>query len=212
MSRKAEGSSCAGWGQLHLGCNVEPGIIVHCVYLTFYIECVLLYFQTNISNNNNKFYILQLLEDDTAKLYRYCREYVYVVFFSFPFYSVWFRWGRVGYTGQSDLKLLGGDLEQAKKIFCKKFSDKTGNDWSERNEFDRIPGKYTLIPVSCPLHLLWIVWTVYTVKMDYTGGENQKDAKDEVKMEEDAEQLPVSCFHSHSSQLNIHVCRENRPS
>ena len=33
--------------------------------------------QTNVKNNNNKFYILQLLKDDTASRY-----------------STWFRWGR----------------------------------------------------------------------------------------------------------------------
>ena len=33
--------------------------------------------QTNLKNNNNKFYILQLLEDNTSRRY-----------------TVWFRWGR----------------------------------------------------------------------------------------------------------------------
>lgn len=33
--------------------------------------------QTNLQFNNNKFYLLQLLEDDSTKVY-----------------SVWFRWGR----------------------------------------------------------------------------------------------------------------------
>lgn len=42
------------------------------------------WFQTNIKKNSNKYYILQLLEDDNAKIY-----------------SVWFRWGRVGYKVKS---------------------------------------------------------------------------------------------------------------
>lgn len=37
--------------------------------------------QTNVQNNNNKYYIIQLLEDDKSKQY-----------------SVWQRWGRVGFA------------------------------------------------------------------------------------------------------------------
>lgn len=59
--------------------------------------------QTNIGNNNNKFYLLQLLEDDSRKAY-----------------SVWFRWGRVGARGQSALVPCGSDLDDAKDTFCKK--------------------------------------------------------------------------------------------
>ena len=39
------------------------------------------YPQTNVKNNNNKFYIIQLLEDDGSKKY-----------------NVWFRWGRGIYS------------------------------------------------------------------------------------------------------------------
>ena len=59
--------------------------------------------QTNIGHNNNKFYLLQLLEDDSRKSY-----------------NVWFRWGRVGKTGQSNLTACGPDLNEAKKVFCTK--------------------------------------------------------------------------------------------
>jgi hypothetical protein len=38
---------------------------------------VFFYFQTNLQFNNNKYYLLQLLEDDSSKSY-----------------SVWLRWGR----------------------------------------------------------------------------------------------------------------------
>lgn len=40
--------------------------------------------QVNVGNNNNKFYIIQLLQSDDGKKY-----------------SVWTRWGRVGYDGQN---------------------------------------------------------------------------------------------------------------
>ncbi|XP_041318849.1 protein mono-ADP-ribosyltransferase PARP3 isoform X3 [Pyrgilauda ruficollis] len=84
--------------------------------------------QTNISANNNKFYIIQLLEHDSA-------------------YSVWSRWGRVGETGQSNL-MPCASLEAAKKDFEKKFREKTKNSWATRENFVAHPGKYTLIEVQ----------------------------------------------------------------
>ena len=44
------------------------------------IYCVTDVLQTDAADNHNKYYIIQLLEDDTQKAY-----------------SVWLRWGRVGY-------------------------------------------------------------------------------------------------------------------
>lgn len=52
--------------------------------------------QTNIGQNNNKFFILQLLEDDKTKKY---------TFFT--------RWGRVGASGQKKLEPCES-LEKAK--------------------------------------------------------------------------------------------------
>ncbi|KAJ8303190.1 hypothetical protein KUTeg_019586 [Tegillarca granosa] len=74
--------------------------------------------QTNVSNNNNKYYLIQLLEEDAKKAY-----------------YVWQRWGRVGYSGQNNLVPCGADINKAKQLFCKKFADKTKNDWSQRNHF-----------------------------------------------------------------------------
>ncbi|NXX51743.1 PARP3 polymerase, partial [Tricholaema leucomelas] len=84
--------------------------------------------QTNITANNNKFYILQLLEHNGA-------------------YSVWSRWGRVGEVGQSKL-MPSASLEAAKKDFEKKFREKTKNSWIARKNFIAQPGKYTLIDVQ----------------------------------------------------------------
>ncbi|NXB83429.1 PARP3 polymerase, partial [Vidua chalybeata] len=84
--------------------------------------------QTNISANNNKFYIIQLLEHDGA-------------------YSVWSRWGRVGEVGRSR-PIPCASLEAAKKEFEKKFQEKTGNSWATRENFIAHPGKYTLIEVQ----------------------------------------------------------------
>ncbi|XP_059800531.1 protein mono-ADP-ribosyltransferase PARP3 isoform X2 [Hypanus sabinus] len=84
--------------------------------------------QTNIGNNNNKFYIIQLIEQDDS-------------------YYCWNRWGRVGETGQSNLS-SPLDLNKAVKEFEKKFKDKTKNDWAKRGSFTAHPGKYTMIEVQ----------------------------------------------------------------
>lgn len=83
--------------------------------------------QTDIGKNNNKFYIIQLLEDGGR-------------------FVCWNRWGRVGEVGQSKLSSFVS-LEDAKKDFEKKFRDKTKNSWAERDHFVAHPGKYTLIEV-----------------------------------------------------------------
>ncbi|XP_039198565.1 protein mono-ADP-ribosyltransferase PARP3 [Crotalus tigris] len=84
--------------------------------------------QTNIGHNNNKFYIIQLIEQNGN-------------------YSCWNRWGRVGEVGQS--KLSGcPTLETAINAFEKKFQEKTKNKWANRENFIAQAGKYTLIEVQ----------------------------------------------------------------
>jgi len=99
--------------------------------------------QTNIQSNNNKYYLIQLLEKDAGKGF-----------------AVWMRWGRVGYSGQNSFTVCGSDLEKAKSVFVKKFNDKTRNSWNDRENFEKVAGKYDL------------------VKIDY--GTNSRDASDEV--------------------------------
>lgn len=96
--------------------------------------------QTNLQHNNNKYYLLQLLEDDDRKNY-----------------SVWFRWGRVGKAGQNKLESYGSNLDAAKNSFTKKwnllrvliilfrFYDKTLNEWDCRDGFKKVDGKYDLV-------------------------------------------------------------------
>lgn len=84
--------------------------------------------QTNIGNNNNKFYIIQLLEEDGR-------------------FFCWNRWGRVGEVGQTKMNPFPC-LEDAKKDFEKKFREKTKNKWKERDHFVVHPNKYTLIDVQ----------------------------------------------------------------
>ncbi|KAI8821830.1 poly polymerase catalytic domain-containing protein [Fimicolochytrium jonesii] len=82
--------------------------------------------QTEIKNNNNKFYVIQVLEDDANKSY-----------------YLWNRWGRVGATGQDKLEQIS--LDRAIAGFKGKFRDKTKNDWDDRAEFVKHPGKYFLL-------------------------------------------------------------------
>ncbi|XP_056158080.1 protein mono-ADP-ribosyltransferase PARP3 [Lampris incognitus] len=85
--------------------------------------------QTNIGNNNNKFYVIQVLKESS---HYYC----------------WNRWGRVGETGQSKLSSGFDNPEAAVKDFEKKFKDKTKNNWKDRVNFVSHSGKYTLIEVD----------------------------------------------------------------
>ncbi|XP_006012127.1 poly [ADP-ribose] polymerase 2 isoform X2 [Latimeria chalumnae] len=87
--------------------------------------------QTNLQFNNNKYYIIQLLEDDNQKSF-----------------SVWMRWGRVGKTGQNSLVACERDLQKAKDVFKKKFLDKTKNEWDQRQVFEKVAGKYDLLQLE----------------------------------------------------------------
>lgn len=84
--------------------------------------------QTNISHNNNKFYIIQLITSG-GKFY------------------VWNHWGRVGESGQSSLKGPYA-LSSAEAEFKKKFKSKTSNRWENRKSFVPKSGKYELIEVE----------------------------------------------------------------
>lgn len=108
--------------------------------------------QTNIGQNNNKFYVVQVIIENNQ-------------WFS------WNRWGRVvslraldyhltsaditdwllsetqGEVGQSKLTRFD-KLENAIKDFEKKFKDKTKNSWSDRSNFVSHAGKYTMIEVD----------------------------------------------------------------
>ncbi|EHA99222.1 Poly [ADP-ribose] polymerase 2 [Heterocephalus glaber] len=87
--------------------------------------------QTNLQFNNNKYYLIQLLEDDAQRNF-----------------SVWMRWGRVGKMGQHSLVTCSADLTKAKEIFQKKFLDKTKNNWEDREKFVKVPGKYDILQMD----------------------------------------------------------------
>jgi len=85
--------------------------------------------QTNIGGNNNKFYVIQVLQKGGE-------------------YFAWNRWGRVGEDGQNKLEPHGGNAAAAIKSFEKKFQDKTQNQWSNRASFVAKSGKYTLVEMD----------------------------------------------------------------
>ena len=108
---------CPKHGEVHIYCEESSGEPYACVLN-----------QTNIAQNNNKFFVIQVLKK-----------------FDEEHYYAWIRWGRVGYHGQTALTDCGNDAQRAISIFAKKFSDKTRNDWSERHDFVKVSGKYDLV-------------------------------------------------------------------
>ncbi|RHZ86579.1 hypothetical protein Glove_48g40 [Diversispora epigaea] len=88
--------------------------------------------QTNVKGNNNKFYIIQLLESDSNSSY-----------------YVFNKWGRVGYPGQTTTSGPFSSLPLAQHEFQKKFRDKTGNSWADvcndKSKFVSHKNKYTLL-------------------------------------------------------------------
>lgn len=93
------------------------------VNLTFDTSLDAMLNQTNIENNNNKFYLLQVLKHDSQETY-----------------YTWFRWGRVGQVGQNSQGSYS-TLASAVHVFSQKFKDKTKNDWNNRHNFEKVKGK-----------------------------------------------------------------------
>eukprot|EP01012_Entosiphon_sulcatum_P064654 TRINITY_DN93487_c0_g1_i1.p1 TRINITY_DN93487_c0_g1~~TRINITY_DN93487_c0_g1_i1.p1 ORF type:complete len:813 (-),score=184.49 TRINITY_DN93487_c0_g1_i1:124-2562(-) len=87
--------------------------------------------ESDITSGKNSFYVLQLLEADDKKRYWLFRQ-----------------WGRVGSNiGGKKLEEFR-DLAPAKKLFCKLYKDKSGNDWEDRNDFEKKPGKMMQLEID----------------------------------------------------------------
>jgi poly [ADP-ribose] polymerase 2/3/4 len=54
------------------------------------------------------------------------------------------EWGRVGYNPKSQEEIFENKID-AILFFKKKFSEKTYNNWEERNDFRPQEGKYSMI-------------------------------------------------------------------
>ena len=86
--------------------------------------------QADIGENKNKYYILQLMESDASP----------------HTYYTWNRWGRVGEERALQNAWRGPmSLGAARADHCKKFHDKTKNEWHARGSFAPQSGKYTLL-------------------------------------------------------------------
>ncbi|CAI0469680.1 unnamed protein product [Linum tenue] len=86
---------------------------------------------TNVGNNNNKFYVIQLLESDDGGRY-----------------MVYNRWGRVGIKGQDKVFGPYTSRESAIDEFEQKFYAKTKNYWSDRKDFQCHPKCYTWLEMD----------------------------------------------------------------
>ncbi|CAK9310127.1 unnamed protein product [Citrullus colocynthis] len=87
--------------------------------------------QTNVGNNNNKFYVIQALESDGGGTY-----------------MIYTRWGRVGVKGQDNIQGPYTSQESAIREFEQRFFAKTKNNWSNRKEFICQPKSYTWLEMD----------------------------------------------------------------
>ncbi|KAG5592204.1 hypothetical protein H5410_042718 [Solanum commersonii] len=87
--------------------------------------------QTNVENNNNKFYIIQVLENDCGGNY-----------------LVYTRWGRVGEKGETKISGPYASAKDATSEFERKFYEKTKNCWSNRKDFFCQPKQYAWLEMD----------------------------------------------------------------
>ncbi|XP_031126370.1 poly [ADP-ribose] polymerase 2 [Ipomoea triloba] len=87
--------------------------------------------QTNVGQNNNKFYVIQALEFDGGGKF-----------------LVYNRWGRVGAKGGTQVFGPYTSQHDAIREFESKFHGKTKNHWSNRKDFVCYPGKYTWLEMD----------------------------------------------------------------
>ena len=84
--------------------------------------------QANIQRNNNKFYVIQLIERGSS-------------------YTVFTRWGRIGEDGKYQTKACP-NLTVAIRQFETQFKSKTGNNWADRDNFVPKNKKYTPVELD----------------------------------------------------------------
>jgi len=84
--------------------------------------------QTDIKTNKNKFYIMQIIHEHNK-------------------YIVYIRYGRIGENGRIDYKEYT-DVVSATNFFAKQFRSKTGNSWSDRDNFVKKDGKYFMAEIE----------------------------------------------------------------
>lgn len=106
-------------------CKYNNGAIVEHNGIVY--DCTLN--QTDLRFNKNKFYIMQLINIGNK-------------------YIVYIRYGRIGEIGKMDYKEHISE-SLAVSFFEKQFRSKTGNSWSDKNNFVKKDGKYFLTEIEC---------------------------------------------------------------
>lgn len=116
--------------------NMCNATMVRCDNETLF-HCVLVL--VDIERNKNSFFKLQIQEiKDSA---------TGSLDFFLPRFFLNSSWGRIGTrTFDSEVKNFAS-LPLASAEFGKKFLEKTGNDWKNRNNFVRVPGKFSPVEV-----------------------------------------------------------------
>ncbi|KAK4728065.1 hypothetical protein R3W88_021053 [Solanum pinnatisectum] len=121
--------------------------------------------QTNVENNNNKFYIIQVLVAKTADYFDGAptlRTTMNVVFGSTSSrdnqnsyindcggnFLVYTRWGRVGEKGETKISGPYMSANDATSEFERKFYEKTKNCWSNRKDFFCQPKQYAWLEMD----------------------------------------------------------------
>ena len=79
----------------------------------------------DIQHDKNSYYKLQMLEHDKK-----------------PKWYVFRSWGRVGTTVGGNKTETFDEVLDAKREFERLYEEKTGNRWSKRNEFKKLPGRF----------------------------------------------------------------------
>jgi len=85
----------------------------------------------NLENNNNKFYLMQLLESNRDP----------------HTYSLYIRQGRVGFTGTETYDFFANQIDAIDE-FYRKFQDKVGGSWLDRKSIVPQPGKYEYVQMD----------------------------------------------------------------
>lgn len=105
-------------------CQYQTGTIVEANNSVY--DCTLN--QTDIGANKNKFYIMQII--GVSKTF-----YVYI------------SYGRIGERGKQLYNTFGSE-DQAIAFFEKQFKSKTGNAWSQKDNFVKKPKKYFMAEIE----------------------------------------------------------------
>ena len=118
MSKKVTVST--GGHLIDANCKFNGGSLVESGGVVY--DCTLN--QTDIKSNKNKFYIMQLIKNGAK-------------------YVVYIRYGRIGEQGTTMYKDFNAE-SQAINFFERQFKTKTGNNWANKDDFEKKPGKYFL--------------------------------------------------------------------